>query len=437
MRKKEIKRILFYTGIPRNFRTTLISHLYEVSQVYPVVLLSEDLGDDLKKIIEDKKIFPKIEKIISVRQYSRSFKNVFEKNRDLKNTAEKAINDFKPDIVMAPYDIFLFEMYLMRFAKRSRAITFALQESNVLDIATRRKNVDLINVYLRFPDFLPFFIRYFLVQCRKYLGHMLYYWVLPISVGKKPFSGSSSFILRRGLSGMRDANYQVVFSKRDYDIHARAGVPLKKLYILSHPLARKTKDFFKKVLFKENNQTTKENILTLLFPVEEFSFKVKDYSLIPDKKREEKRLEIVKLISETLKDWTIYIKPHPLTKNFEEIKKLFGFKNVKVVNPSEPIDKYIRKARVVAELPKSMSTVLFTASLLYPEKAIISLDPCGELGGDIYKEIEGVEYINSLEDLKRILELIKSNKFKKEIKLESKRGFESLIELIDHLVLEI
>lgn len=442
--KKEIKRILFYTGIPRNFRSTSIGYLYEISQVYPIVLLSEELDEKLKRIIGNRKLFPKIEKIITVNQYTGSNKNLFQKNHHFYKMAKETIDLYKPDIVVTPHDIYPFEMYLLRFAKKINAVTLAVQEGNSTDIESNRKYVDLINAYLRFPRFLPLFIRFFLVQLRKYSGHILYYWILPILVFQEPFFGKSSYILRKGISGMRDADYRIVFSKRDYDFHIKAGVPSKKLYILSHPLKRNTKNFFEEILLnnKNNYKISDDKIATLLIPAAEIGFKKENHSFISEKERMKNNIETINLISKTLKDWKFYIKPHPLVKSFNEMKKNFESisNSIKVINPLEPIEEYIKMGKAIIELPISMSTSLFSTSLLFPEKAILSLDLNKELAGDFYKNFKGIEYISSKEKLIKVLELIKNNKFHKKNKLKNKKiqkeKFSSLVDLLNFLTIE-
>jgi len=440
MKKKEIKKIVFYSGIPRNFRTTLIGHLYELSQVYPVVLLSEELDRELKKVLKDKKLFPKLEKIIPVHQYAGPKMNIFKKNRYLSNIAKRVIDQHKPDVVVAPHDIYPFEMYLFRFAKKIGAITFAVQEGNVMDVDSIRKRVDLVNAHLRLPEFMPLFIRSFFVQLRKYSGHLLYYWLLPISVGEKPFFGRSSYILRKGISGMRDADYRIVFSRRDHDIHARAGVPLKKLYILSHPLKRDARDFFKRTLFNKSNYKTTNKTVTLLFAAAKVGFRRKDCSFISEKERFRTNMETVSLINNVFKNWKIYIKPHPLVENFNELKKASRSisSSIKVVNPSESIDKYIKMSKVIIELPLSISTALYSASLLSPEKAILSLDLNKELAGDFYKDFKGVEYVDNKDELIQILDSIKRSKFRGKLEKEDSRTkkFSNLVELLNLLVLE-
>ena len=232
-------KVLFYAANPYVFRSTPIGYLYEIAQVYPVVLLSEKLDPETVKILKNKDLFPKLEGIIPVGQYTERRMS----NKDLFKLAKDVIYRYKPDIVIADNDLCSFEMYLMRFAKKINALKITIQPSNVAGSVIAEKWIDLINSYLRFPQFLPLWLRLFFVKCRKYLGHFRYYWFWPLMVGEKPFWGKSSYLLRRGNSGMRDSDHQIVFSKRDYNIYLKDGVPAEKLYILSHPLNRKTIPF--------------------------------------------------------------------------------------------------------------------------------------------------------------------------------------------------
>ena len=415
--KPKIKKILFYTSIPRGFRTTLIWHLYEISQKYPVILLSEELDSETEKILNNKKLFPKLEEIIPVRQFTGPKMNLFAKNRYLYKLAKDVIEKYHPDIVMPLSDTHsLFGLYLFRFAKRIKALKITIQAT--LEIGTKKTGpyVDLTNAYIRFPSFLPLWFRLFLVKCRKYFGHFLFYWILPLTVGEKPFFGKSSCILRKGNSGMRDADYQIVFSKRDYNIYLNDGVPAEKLYILAHPLNRKPRELFNKIYLNKLKRYKKnERIVTLMLPEATIGFKRENCSLISKEEREKAWFAIVKLIKQVLPRWKIYIKPHPDTKNFDKIKESFESisENIEVVNPQEPADEYIEMGDVIVGLPLSASTTLFTASLQCPEKPIVALDLHHELLGDIYKDFEGIEYIDEERKLIGILNLISKNSYLK------------------------
>lgn len=437
-----IEKIIFYTHIARAFRTTLIGHLYEICQVYPTVLLSEKLDPETEEALKDKELFPKLEKIIPVGQFVKEKRNLLSKNRYLFQLAKKIIEEYRPNIVITATDMYPFEMYLLRFSKKINSLNIAIQPSSVARSKIIEKWVDLINSYLRFPSFLPFWLRYFLVKCRKYFGHFLYYWILPLTVGEKPFYGKPSHILRKGASGMRDADYQIVFSKRDYDIYLKNGVPAEKLYILSHPLTRKTREFFERVYFNEFKRNRKnKNIVTLMLPSQvEFGFKRKDHSLISVKERKKIWIETINLINQILPEWEMYIKPHPDTKDFNQLKIEFESisKNIKIVNPTESVDKYIEICDVIIGLPLSASTALFTTSLQCPEKPIISLDFFQEILGDCYKNFDGIEYIDNKQKFKEILELIRDNKYQKSLsqikkQLEAKE-FSNAIEMVEFLL---
>lgn len=445
-----MKKILFYATNPYVFRSGPVGYLYEISQVYPTIFLSEKLDPETDEILRDKTLFPKLEKIILIHQFTRKNMNLFAKNIFLFKLAKNIISQYKPDIIISsrykpniiisPSDMrSLFDLYLMRLGKRENILRIATQPANIADSVTIAKWVDLTNAYLRFPSFLPFWLRLFLVKCRKYLGHFLYYWILPLTIGEKPFFGKSSHILRKGQSGMRDADYQTVFSKRDYDIYLKDGVPAEKLYILTHPLQTETKEFFKKAFWKRAKKKKKDRkIVTLLLPEDEIGFRRKNNSLILKEEMQKTRIEITNLITKVLSDWIIYLKPHPDIKDKDVKKNVRPFEvisnRIKIVDKTEPVDKYIEIADVIIELPLSASTALFTASLQCLETPIISLDFPHELFGDFYKDFEGIEYIDNREKFIKILKLIRDNKYQKKPKTKLEpEGFSNTIELLEHL----
>lgn len=415
--KTKIQKILFYTSISRLFRSTLIGHLYEISQKYPVVLLSEKLDSETEKILADKKLFPRLEKVIPAHQFTGQKTNLFTKNRYLYKLAKDVIRQYRPDIVIAANDVYPFEMYLMRFAKEIRAINICFQAGlHPVEMKQAAQYLSLIKKYLKAPFFLPVWTKKLFVNLRDVLGHFLYYWVMPLMVGQKPFLGQSSFIFWKGGAAMRDGDFALVFSKRDYDVYLKDGTPAEKLYILAYPLKRKTREFFEKTFFnRTEQQKVNERAVTLLLPAERIGFRKDNHSLISKEERKRTKIEIVNLVAKILKGWMIFIKPHPEIKNIEETKKIFESLSdfVKVVEPSDPVDRYIEMADVVIGPPRSSSTALFTASLQCPEKPILSLDFHQELLGDVYKDFEGIEYIDSQEKFIKILELIQNDKYQK------------------------
>ena len=433
-KNKDCFKVLFQSTNPQLFRTTLIGYLYEIAQRHQVVLMAEKIDPYTKKILYDKNLFPGLEKIIFFE--SPFYGDIFRKNYRLRQKSKMVVQNYHPDIVITPEDIWPMGLYLLRFAKKAGAITVAIQDG--FRIAGERKLYlwsCLVNSYLKMPDFLPFSVRLFFVKLKKYLGHFLYYWILPLTAGEMPFLGKTSFVFWDTSPGMRDADYSAVFSKRDYDLSIKDGVSPEKLFVLGHPLEHKSaKMFFGKVYFSKNRKKENPKILTIMWPDEKIGFKKRDYSLISEKEMRENRIKIVKLIAEILANWKIFIKPHPAVKNALEIKEFLGQipSNVSIVEPSEPADKYIEMSSVIVGTPPP-STTLFTASKQHPEKIVLSLDLNDEFLGDSYKNFNGIEYIASEKGLVDALNLIRDNKDCKKRGTNSNSNFSDTNELLDYI----
>ena len=433
--------VLFYGSTPRAFCTTLIGHLFEISQAYSVVLLSEELDSKMLELLKDKKLFPKLDKIIRVHQHTGSRTNLISKNRYLCHLAKKVIRNYQPDIVIASSDWHsLFEMYLMRFAKKINAVNVCFQAA--LQMKDMKEVVAwsvLSNAHLQYPQFLPLKLRLFLAKFKKFLGHFIYYWILPLIVGQKPFLGGSSFIFWRTTLFPQIADYQVVFSERDYNSYIKNGFPAERIFILFHPLERKTKEIFEKI-YPQNLSSSfrkEKKILTIMWSAEMINFRSSDYSSIPKEELLKKRIKAITLISQILKGWKIFIKPHPNTENIKEIKEILEpiFDNIKVVNPQEPAEKYIEMSDVIVGLPPA-STTIFIASLQCPEKPILSLNLAEELLGNYYEDFEGVEYIDNEGKLAEVLKLIRGNHYQKKSKNKketTEKEFFSATEAIETL----
>lgn len=451
--KEEIsqkKKILFYIANYFVFRSGPIGYLYDVCQEFPTVFLSEKLDQETEKIIEDKIFFPKLEKIIPIKQFTGEKKNLFEKNLYLHGLAKKVLLEEKPDIIICSSDTHsLFELYLMRFAKKkemknkikkNKILKITVQTGNVGDNKIIEKRVDLTNAYLRFPNFLPLFLRIFLVKIRKYLGHILYYWIFPVLVGEMPFFGKSSHILYKGNSGMRDSDFQTVFSKNDFDIFIKDGVSKEKLYIVSHPLQGESRRFFEIAFWGKKEISKNRKIITVLLPEDRIGFRRKDDSLISEENIFTVRKEILKLIAGILDDWIIYLKPHPDIVDLERFLNPFlGFgNNIIIADKNDPLDKYIEASDIILELPLAAGTALFTASLQCPEKTIISLDFHKEILGDYYKGSELIEYVDNWDDFSKLLLKIRDGKYQKKLNNAAQNeGFPGMSELLNSLLLQV
>jgi len=434
-KNKDCLKVLFQSTNPQLFRTTSIGYLYEIAQRHRVVLLAEEIDSYTKKILCDRNLFPGLGKIIFFEPPF--YGDILRKNYRLCRKSKKVVRDYKPDIVVTPEDIWPMSLYLLRFAKKEGIATLALQDG--FRIAESKKLClwsCLTNSYLRTPGFLPFSLRMFFVKMKKYLGHLLYYWILPLTSGQLPFLGKTSFAFWDISPGLRDADWSAVFSARDYDLSLKDGVSPEKLFILGHPLERAlTRSFFEKAYFSGGDPKEGKNIATIMWPGENLEFYRQDYSLIPEKQVLASRLKAVRLITEKLTGWKVFIKPHPSLGDVAGIKNLLAEVpgDISVVEPTEPADKYIAMSKVIVGFPLP-STTLFTASLQHHGKIILSLNLNQAFLGDAYKNFEGIEYIDSEDKLIGALFAIKDNKYKRRQKMKSKtRSFSSAAELLGRI----
>lgn len=432
------KIVLFYTSIPRSFRTSLIGHLVEINRKYPVVLLSEKLSPDVEKLLENKNFFPNLMTVVPVRQYTGEIAGVLTKNRELAALAKKIIHAYLPAAVITANDMYPFEMYLLREAKKIGALNICIQPAMAANIKKTAEWLELTNAYLYLPTFLPLWLKIFLIKTKKLAGHFIYYWILPLFAGEKPFRGKSSRILIKGESGMRDADYQVVFSASDKNIHEVSGVPIEKLIVLAHPLTRETKMVFEALSSLKNlpKPGSKIALLTVSGDIE-IGFKAGDLAPISKKERLSEWLDIIKIIRQELPDWAIYVSLHPATKNFENTRKELSITHasIKVLDRESPIEAYVGLADLIVGLPLSASTILFAALLQNPEKPILSLDTYGELMGDYYKNFEGIDYIPNERDLVLALTAIKNNQYHKTIRSDAApENFKDTAELLDYVL---
>lgn len=111
--------IVFYGNTLRAFRTTLIWYLYEVCQKYECFFVISELDQKTRNFLSNKKNFPGLKEIIVQDCTNRYDKNIFSLNTKIYKLAKHLISDLNPQIVICSSDWHsLFEMYLLRFAKK-------------------------------------------------------------------------------------------------------------------------------------------------------------------------------------------------------------------------------------------------------------------------------------------------------------------------------
>jgi len=478
--QKKVIKVLFYTNLPRFFRPILIGYLYEIAQVYPVVLLSEILDKETEELIKDKVLFPKLEEIVPVHQYTGEKMNVLKRHRYFLDKAKNIIQSYKPDIVVVTGNNF-FETYLRRFAKEINAINIWLARPILATKKEVRDEYIVKSAYLKAPSFLPYWIRALFAKSRMYLGHFLYYWILPLLMRQRPFMKQPSCLFMEDYTRYGGIDYFIVSSPKAYNILREEGVPVEKVFMLLHPLARtnQTRRALEKVYFggrntpllvrgmeaakrtrpkgypglqagvvhfvsSLNKTIDDKKILTVMWPPEPIGIKRDgNYSLISKEDLLKERIKIISEITKALKNWKIFIKAHPLTENVEEIIKILQPISDQIVmtESADPVDKYIYLSDVIVGLSPA-STALYDALIRRPEIPILSLDFQHELFGDFYKDFNGIDYIDNEKKFISVLESIRDasyckqhgDKVQREAGLPRVKEFSSAVEMLDYLL---
>lgn len=402
--------VLFYSGTARSFQTTLVGYLHETAQRLPVVLLSETLSPDVAAALSDSRLFPQLREIVPVCQFSGKPRGVLAMNRYACKTARAIIARFTPSVVVAPSDNdSLFELYLMRFARKAGA--FCVSISCTLthpDVRMLRRYVDRRNVHARTPAWWPMWLRLTVIKLRKYAAHALVYWLLPLLQKQPPFWGLTSYILFRGISGMRDAHLQIVMSEKDYQIYRGRGVPTAKLRYLPHPASR-ARRFFEQVVWKAPGAgTSRKRIALFLLPENIISFRGQSCAIIPAEDVLQRRFQLIQAAVEELPGWEISIKPHPIIKSVAALVERCAIlgNRVQFADPQARLETCIQNADLVADMPLSGSTGLFSAGLQRPDIPKFAINCDDEFYGDYYRTFPGVEYIATVDQFRAALRLV-------------------------------
>lgn len=423
--------VLFYTDVPRIFRTTSIGYLYEIARAFPVILLSENLDRESEGALKQKAFFPRLKEIIPVGQYGT--KGLWLDYTRLHNLAKETVERYAPRMVIAT-GAYPFENYLRRYAKRKGAITISAI-GPIYGETKKRNAYHVLNAtYVRTPAFFPSFAREAIILARKYSAHLLYYWILPLSIGKAPFIKQPSFPLMGRYERYKGgADYYVVNLKMDYEALTDEGVPREKLLLIAHPLAGPSRGLFEKVFFAPARKWDgggEKKKATIIWPYDKVGFRDDTHTLVPEGVIEETNKKIVLLTSRILHDWKIIIKAHPARPDASRIKYIFKkYANIEVVSPLDPIDEYIETSDAIIG-PSPVSTALYTASLQCPQKPIISLDLHKLLLGDSFKHIRGIDYIDNETKFVAALTSIRDNAYQKKKNNSEEKTFPGIMDAI-------
>lgn len=425
-------KIIFYGNTLRAFRTTLIWYFYEVCQKNECYLVLNEVDEQTRCFLSNKEHFPGLRKII-IHKCILSFDlEVLTFNRNIYKLAKELIYEYKPDVVICSSDWHsLFEMYLLRFAKRKHILRITLEDTLADDVKRIRKyynllyNVNYKNLYFLKPLFN------LLIKTKVLSKHYFVYWVCPILNFDLPLNGLSSYIRLIGNSGMRDTNMHIVFKENFIDF-LNSGTPDYKLLINEHPIKRIGQsiiDCYFQIIYPKELFSNKKNNIVLLLSNIEVGFDINTYSIISNEKKREERIKIIKTVAEKFPTFNIIIKAHPNIKNLAEYQIPIA-DNIIIIDKDICVEAIIYYAQIIIDLPTPYSTATYFASLLYPQKIVLSIDTLKEFCGDYFKNYDGIEYIDDFEKLTDYLHKIRNDTYEMPIH-EKLSPNHSLNEIID------
>ncbi len=433
------KTILFYTDIPRSFRTTYIGYLFELTQAHSVVLLCEELDEYTDEILQDKTLFPKLHKIIPIYEHTKINMSLFRKHKYFAKLAQSIIKKYAPYIIFST-DYTVFGSYLRRYAHKYGIITLAAIGPAFEDSIENADYRALLSGYRRIRTSLPLQLKLWYGRIRRIIAHSVYYHLFPIMAGHYPFIGTPSCIYEDDRRFNKGADYYIVFSKIHYNRLICYGIHAKKLLLLAHPLDGPGRSLFEKTYLtkaQKSRVSLARKTLIFMWPEPKVSFTKKPYRLIPKEKMVAYRISLLKIIANALPAWRIILKPHPIMLADPDcIKKLrISMQSIShiinIVNPAIPAEYFIELCDAIVNVPPP-STTTFTSTLQCKNKPILFINLHNEILGDSYSNFQGVKYITNEQTLVHTLESINNGTYVNTIRVTpTNYHFISIIDALD------
>ena len=411
-----MRTILLYTSVERNFRSTLLGYLYDLQflENTKLVVLYEKFCDPILDLLEQKKIFPNVIEKIYVGQYDSSSIMNFTSFRKSNLLAKNIINRYKPNLVIVSSDFHsIFELIICKYSKKSKINIISIACSNStgkMDLMA--KWIELYSINTKYKKFNKNIAKY-IFTIRKYISHFIIHYLFPVLTGNLPFIGNSSYLLYKGQSGCRNANFQIVFSEQEKQYFIQSGVQSEKIVIIKHPYS----NIFTRNIISNLVQNKNDIDFIILHSAELIGFTNEKLTLINSNERIQINVRILNIIVDIFPFSNIYIKFHPniTLDNLNHLKSRYHSVSNKIVfiEKSIPIEPLLINSKVVIDFPRAVSTSLIMNTIINPNSTSISMNVFNEFQGDYYKNNKSVEYITSLTQFEDVLEKLKKISLKK------------------------
>ncbi len=432
--------ILFYTDIKRIFRSNFIGYLHQVCLHRRVILLVEDMDGKTERLLDDPELFPGLIAQIHVGQYNSPGEGMIARHRRMSRLARELVETWRPSAVFAA-GANLFEHYLRRHAKRVCGAT-NIGCACVIMVHQMRDAFLLMELHAadnRFYAWLPRSVRRILARSRRWLAQFVYYVVAPLATGRMPFFGVNG-IYKIDDTRLRNMDVSFVFTRKEQKMLTNSGAPSSQLKVIPHPLKPGAADPIWRALgIFPSTPRDWPRILTCFLHIEKnLAFRRDDLGLIPDDLIYPSRVKVIKALADTLPDWEIRIKPHPMSEAspiYEGVRQAITDISNRIVwvSPDDPADLQIAASGALVFFPPG-SAAIYTAILQRPGIPTLMVDVNRELRGDCCLGLAGVVTIDSWQELNDRLTTLANKTWSEGAHHYDGCDFETLDELISSLL---
>ncbi len=383
------------------FWTTGIYYTSELSKYYRTTLLLENCTDaDVSRVLDLTE--GRLQDIVRIGSASG-----LKRHRQYRDVAKKIVSHCKPDIVFAIDDQYPPDLYLLRESKKAASINVCFQvglmEGNMLDLKMLWNGAAAAHLAGKMR--LPHWFALLCVKTSQQMRHLWHYWLAPILVMQHPFPGGSSVYLHRGATGMRDSEYLIIFSELDKRLHLESGTK-SKIVVIPPPLTWPSSGHMVRQLLLGHSPLrqleTNRKIVTVFLNsvVNEYAISRETGQVVDRQEIYDSWKAITEVVAQKFRDCRVLLKPHPATPPDDGF--LFFLQRATIDLPNvEFVDRTCDVWPLIANswgIIAGVSTVLFIASLAFPDKVICSLDMQKRLTGDVFKESPNILYFDDLDE---------------------------------------
>lgn len=378
---------------------------WELSRSYRVILVADNhFGDVLgvQRLISA----GVLHEFIQFPAHEISFlgiRRAYSRHRHFKHLADELFARYKIAAVVQHTDLEPANIYLFEKARAAGSVRLVYRSSAI----SKDYYMDFLLManwlISRLKDELgmSYSLASALFHVRRFASYYFNYWLIPLVLTGSVFKPRINPILKPNGFFNKNPGYfdfTVTYSQREKRITEANGEPSN---VVRNPLYT-CGDEANNFLFEGVREKNQILVLPTSAELEHFvkhgTPSTNDRVLL----YASKWIEAINIVESKFPDFDTYIKCHPMDSDntsFSRVINCLMTKNrsVKIISSGERAEQLILESRVVLG---TISSTLWWASELPSEKVVISLDLWDVPGGDKYSDVDGIQYVRDLTELR-------------------------------------